>query len=662
MTLSYNNYLKKNFKDMYYISNNLKDITSKDIKNENVKDNFLQMNTKLGSNIKNLLEEVNKIDTMLEFEDYNIAFFGETNAGKSTIIEALINGDGNSIGDGRKDFTQELTTYKLRKVNLLDLPGMEGNESKYISEIKKGIAKAHAVIYVSSGDKEPEDTTLEKIKNYLKDQTDIYSVINIRKPLNPHTLRTGLINDNQKIVIQSTENKFKKVFGKNFKKIIPLNANIGFICRTRNKNEEIKTKLDQMIKYIGTSKDVYKFSNFESLNHIIKKLDDIELQDKKIKISNTYKFLSINDNIISLILNSKKELDSQIRTIENENNELNKEIDKEREIIKKKLTQTINRNIDNLHSRLSNLIIEANENNISEKEIEKIIKKEIQEFNKTLKDDINKDFKLFQEKIKHLFDEMNEQIMINLKYSKIDNDYINIDDIVKDMSVNLSRILKSIGTFFLTLIPSILGGIPMIIVTAVSSIISLGVKWKFIDKKHDEAIKRKELLDSLDIKMKKIKNKLNQDIQKNSLKIDKLIEKQLKVFANNLSNIKSLSKSMNYQINKLNYLKVNVSTKLVEIIENSDYFYAFIDTKMNSIFYIGEDIKNKSLFNQKVYLRYSSINEFLSTYENTIKDGYIYVKQNEEFQKRAISELIKKLNMSANKVIYKGVKKTYVNR
>ncbi len=92
--------------------------------------------------------------------------------------------DGLIIGTGEADFTKGNTRYTLhiddKKFQLLDVPGIEGNESRYVHHVKDAIAEAHMVVYVNGTNKKPETATAEKIKSYLEYGTQVYPLINVR--------------------------------------------------------------------------------------------------------------------------------------------------------------------------------------------------------------------------------------------------------------------------------------------------------------------------------------------------------------------------------------------------------------------------------------------------------------------------------------------------
>ncbi|MFT2747012.1 GTPase [Helicobacter pylori] len=127
------------------------------------------------------LKELESLKDNEEWENFTIAFYGETGAGKSTLIECLRlffkepgkmdqqerfkrlyteknhrgSGhallelekfqDGAIIGDGRSDFTKETKSYTLKYNNqsfvLLDVPGIEGDEKKVKQQISNATKK-----------------------------------------------------------------------------------------------------------------------------------------------------------------------------------------------------------------------------------------------------------------------------------------------------------------------------------------------------------------------------------------------------------------------------------------------------------------------------------------------------------------------------------------
>lgn len=146
--------------------------------------------------------------------------------------------DGDIIGTGRSDYTQDVTGYSLYKDGkqfvLYDVPGIEGNESDYEEIIRKAVNKAHIVFYVNSDTKKVEPKTAEKIKKYLRNDTDVYSVINVHLP--PKAKRVveidGTYQDelkaaykkDEKNIKPQTEETLKNVLGKNFQSGILMNG------------------------------------------------------------------------------------------------------------------------------------------------------------------------------------------------------------------------------------------------------------------------------------------------------------------------------------------------------------------------------------------------------------------------------------------------------
>ncbi|EMH26059.1 hypothetical protein HMPREF1420_00525 [Helicobacter pylori GAM264Ai] len=166
--------VEKSIKDLQSIFKNADD---KDEKLKRFNQEALEVFQKLE---RESLKELESLKNNEEWENFTIAFYGETGAGKSTLIEclrmffkeqskvdqqerfkqlysnyqnnyqnderkkqAILNElhslqDGAIIGDGRSDFTLETRSYTLKHGNktftLLDVPGIEGDEKKLFSK------------------------------------------------------------------------------------------------------------------------------------------------------------------------------------------------------------------------------------------------------------------------------------------------------------------------------------------------------------------------------------------------------------------------------------------------------------------------------------------------------------------------------------------------
>ncbi|GAA7102121.1 hypothetical protein ID0213_05400 [Helicobacter pylori] len=213
------------------------------------------------------LKELESLKNNEEWENFTIAFYGETNAGKSTLIEclrlffkeqskvvqqerfkrlysnyqnnyqnderkkqAILNElhslqDGAIIGDGRSDFTTKTKSCTLKHGNktftLLDVPGIEGDEKKVIQQISNATQKAHAIFYVTKKPTPPQkgeekkEGTIEKIQKQLDSQTEVWTIFN--KPINnPRAFKDGLIDENEKESLKILNKEMKNILGKHY--------------------------------------------------------------------------------------------------------------------------------------------------------------------------------------------------------------------------------------------------------------------------------------------------------------------------------------------------------------------------------------------------------------------------------------------------------------
>ncbi len=136
----------------------LKDIVSevKQLSQEGIEDLISSLNTKRN-----------------HLEDFTIALFGRTKAGKSTICEALTRGDGHTIGKGSQRTTRDMREYRWQGLRLLDTPGIEAYQGEEdTAKANEVIDQSDMLIFLTSDDSvQPDEFSamaqLHRINKYF---------------------------------------------------------------------------------------------------------------------------------------------------------------------------------------------------------------------------------------------------------------------------------------------------------------------------------------------------------------------------------------------------------------------------------------------------------------------------------------------------------------
>ncbi|MEB0188084.1 hypothetical protein QN410_25840 [Pseudomonas sp. Bout1] len=147
--------------------------------------------------------------------------------------------DGGIIGNGSSDFTLDTQGYEFRAGDqqfvLLDVPGIEGKEAKVIDSIWSAVRKAHAVFYVTGKAAAPQKGegtnkgTLEKIKEHLGAQTEVWTLFN-KRVTHPMLLKGDLVSADELASLDDLNTKMREQLGDNYQKVIPLSAQPAFLA------------------------------------------------------------------------------------------------------------------------------------------------------------------------------------------------------------------------------------------------------------------------------------------------------------------------------------------------------------------------------------------------------------------------------------------------
>lgn len=328
-------------------------------------------------------KELSKALNETIWDNFVIAFFGETNAGKSTIIETFrvlfdLNrqkGDGLIVGDGRHDFTKTYEEYKLsiggHQLTLIDVPGIEGNEEEFKDVIQTALHKAHCVFYVQGHNKKPDEATARKIKKYLGDWVKVYSIYNVRGGAGNYDEeeeRVTLLTEDVLKIENLIQIEFKRILGDVYAGHITLQALLAMCTKavfSEQRDDLIKTQ-KKLFKYFGDAKRIMQFSQFQTLIYLVEqKASNFQ---SEIMEANKQKLVSLSSQIsngISLVMEEQmddlKRLSDNLKFVERE--VCNNYLDSAYRNILNKSKNTI----DSIYGSLKNevfVLIDNKDNNI----------------------------------------------------------------------------------------------------------------------------------------------------------------------------------------------------------------------------------------------------------------------------------------------------------
>jgi hypothetical protein len=287
--------------------------------------------------------------------------------------------DGAIIGDGQSDFTRESTSYEFtangNKFVLLDVPGIEGKEALVHEPIMQAVRKAHAVFYVTrkadppqKGDEKTGKGTLEKIKEHLGAQTEVWTIFNKSIKSAEQLRAPQLVNTGEIESLKVLDDEMLKQLGRqHYAGSLSVSAFPAFVAST-----------DHFVPGNAKSKDRSKFLAVMDAAEILKKTGIQFLADKigsdmaesakeKIRKSNFNKandaVLQLKEGVSDLNKNTFKplfnKLEDQARDsvsqLESATDSLKHNIEsaamsltkKKRDTVRKKIYRNIDSDIDN---------------------------------------------------------------------------------------------------------------------------------------------------------------------------------------------------------------------------------------------------------------------------------------------------------------------------
>lgn len=446
--------------------------------------------------------------------------------------------DGKIIGDGSSDYTRDVTEYEIeyngQKFCLLDLPGIEGNEKLVLSNINRAVKKSHAVFYISASPNPPQSGnkensgTIEKIKDHLGDQTEVYFIYN-KKIKNPKMLKYDLIDYNEEDSLEETDKVLSSILESQYSGNISLSAYPAFLaignCCNRDRTSKIKFLENLNAENILSISQVEKFKNWLTESFVTNTKDKIKRANYK-KVYSVIDETTIKIQEQNRILNIVKE--ALIRNSDNTASNLDSVLIG----MKRKFRTELDHSLDEFEQNLRASVYGEIDRCIDNTEFKQIFESKYEEYSEKLSSNLQTRFETLNEEfvseVKNTLEKHNktrEELIetYNTRYS-IDKKFdfkLNLKS-----GINKTGLIISIGTTIAGIIMAMSNPAGWIVIglAILGGIISL-IKsvWGFFDNDYRAGQQR----NTANSKISEIKGSLRQEIEKKLPEIDQSLTRAI---------------------------------------------------------------------------------------------------------------------------------------
>lgn len=142
----------------------------------------------------------------------NITLFGRTMAGKSTLMEILTHGKGDSIGKGYQRTTRDVREYSYKGLTITDVPGIAAFEGEEDEEVAYNSAKKADLIFFLITDDAPQASEADCLRRILNLGKPVVCLVNIKANIDEKTSMKMFSRDVSKKMTEDRLEAIKKQF------------------------------------------------------------------------------------------------------------------------------------------------------------------------------------------------------------------------------------------------------------------------------------------------------------------------------------------------------------------------------------------------------------------------------------------------------------------
>ena len=459
--------------------------------------------------------------------------------------------DGQIIGVGRPDFTQKSTHYLFsnngQKFAFLDVPGIEGKESLVVDEITSAVKKAHVVFYVTGNPAPPQKGdenkkgTLEKIKEHLSSQTEVYTIFN-KRIKNAILLEGQLVSDKDNEGLTVLDEKIKEAIGENYVKRINLSAHVSFLALSECliPNSGRMEEKDKFLKKFNTAELLEKSCLIDFAEFITNDL--VKNTEQKIKKSNFNKANNVLKRFISILNHTSKDnleplYKKLLQEAESTDSNLSNTLKATKNRMESQLTKATQKFANEARKEIYAYIDSDIKDNEFERKLKLLIKSGQDELISKLPNSLDAEVKKFQDEISEVisnFQRRADAIMEKFNTIRLDGNpvpfqlNINIDSGINGWGVAGSLVGAASGIYMTVMATNSWNplGWTMLALSVIAGSFSVGkaiLKW--INKDYKMSQQKSSADENIDRVAEKIEESILEQMEPSYLEFEKIIDK-----------------------------------------------------------------------------------------------------------------------------------------
>ncbi|ENM3857131.1 AAA family ATPase, partial [Vibrio cholerae] len=357
--------------------------------------------------------------------------------------------DGAIIGNGRSDFTLETQSYTFERdghrFNLLDVPGIEGKESKVSDAIWQAVHKAHTVFYVTGKASAPQKGdgknpgTLDKIKQHLGAQSEVWTVFN-KRVQNPIQINgRDLVSSGEEQSLQVLDKTMRDYLGDSYQSHLSVSAYPAFLAASSCLIPGSRDETSQEKFFVQfTEEELLKKSNIHAITEMFNE-KTVSTFKEKIFRSNKNKAREVVNRALDGVSElSDKQFKPLLKSLEQELDNTYHEVNSHVKTLRSRLYNQVSKELRKFADKVREETYDEIDSDISNDRFKRVLENSVRNNQKELIDImpslVNQEIIKFEKQINETLDRFQEQTN-DVMHSH--NSFNNIDS---SISINIDNI------------------------------------------------------------------------------------------------------------------------------------------------------------------------------------------------------------------------------